>query len=505
MFISLGIQNAWRNLGRSILAVISMALAATFLTYVISLGRGYTQEAGQPLRNMLGGEIIVYSEKTTAERPEEDSIWEYYRGILDPFTDLSYLFPNMARTGYMREVTDKKGFSQEDIEQLLSDNLLTVVQPLYRLPAETVTYVDPYSVTKTLPPELISQKEDGTFKGPEISYKSGLQGRNWQINQRYSMEESLSAGRWFEETDEGRFVGIVSTNIDLPQWVKVPALGKTITVEVPVFQWVDDAWEADYSTIYRFEIEIIGKVSLTDWYPNNKGELDPIDVYFSEVYIPQETFNEIWSQVSGGGDYKPSELLLQVADLTYLRDIVFDLQENYPQFSFIDLPQQMDRVHDITSLVPFLPSGHLEVLKDRIGTLNQGVLSTDLRLPITILVLINAALLVAANILILVSERRKEIAVLKAVGSKGSEIIIMILSEAMLISGVGAALGFLFIRIQAFLTQLTNPTGILQILISFVLDWLIVIAVILLLAILFGFIPAKKYASLPVMEVLRND
>lgn len=506
MFIRLGIQNVWRNLGRSVLAIVSMALAAAFFTYVISIGRGYTQQAGQPLRNMLGGEIIVYSEKTTAEKPNEDSIWEYYRGRLDPFTDLSYLFPDMASTGYMREVMNQNGFSQEDKKNFLGENAIIDVQPLYRLPAETIAYVDPYSVTEPLPPKLISKQDDGSILGPEISYASALQGRNWQINQRYSMENSITSGRWFEESDEGKFVGIISANQILPQWVNFPIPGELITIEIPAFQWVDDAWKADYANVYRFEIAIIGNLSLIDWYPDKYGNLEPVDVFFSEVYIPQETFNQIWAQVSNGGEYKPSELLLQVADLTYLQDIVFDLQEKYSQFSYIDLPQQMERVHNNTSLVPLLSNELLTVLQDMTGTLkNQGVLSTDLRLPITILILINAALLVAANILILVSERRKEIAVLKALGSKGCEIILMILSEAMLISGIGAVLGFLFIRIQAFLSQLTNPSGILQILGSFVLDWIIVITVILLLAIIFGFIPAKKYSSLPVMAVLRND
>ena len=53
MFFRLGFQNAWRNLSRSLLAVVSMAVAAAFFTYVISLGKGYVNQAGQPLTNYL--------------------------------------------------------------------------------------------------------------------------------------------------------------------------------------------------------------------------------------------------------------------------------------------------------------------------------------------------------------------------------------------------------------------------------------------------------------------
>lgn len=55
LFFKLGAKNAWRNLARSLLAIISMGFASAFLAYVLTLGRGYSQGAGQPLRQMLGG------------------------------------------------------------------------------------------------------------------------------------------------------------------------------------------------------------------------------------------------------------------------------------------------------------------------------------------------------------------------------------------------------------------------------------------------------------------
>jgi ABC-type lipoprotein release transport system permease subunit len=81
----------------------------------------------------------------------------------------------------------------------------------------------------------------------------------------------------------------------------------------------------------------------------------------------------------------------------------------------------------------------------------------------------------------------------------------MILAEALLVSGVGASMGFFFIRIQAVLNQLTNPLGLMVILGLFFRDFFFVLGVTLFSAVMFGWIPAKKYASLPVMEVLRNE
>ncbi|MPN06093.1 Macrolide export ATP-binding/permease protein MacB [bioreactor metagenome] len=149
--------------------------------------------------------------------------------------------------------------------------------------------------------------------------------------------------------------------------------------------------------------------------------------------------------------------------------------------------------------------GARSALLDLMEQLNQGVIASDLRLPIALLVLVNAALLVAANILILVAERKKEIAVLKAIGARESEIIKMVLAEAMLVSGVGALLGFSLIRVQAFLNQWTNAVGLLSLIWMLFLDLVIILGMTLFAAILFGWIPAKKYASLSVMEVLRNE
>jgi ABC-type antimicrobial peptide transport system permease subunit len=67
-FIHLGFTNAWRNLGRSVLAILSFAFAAGFLTYAISLGRGYAFNTAAIFRSQLGGELILYS------RPIEPSI-----------------------------------------------------------------------------------------------------------------------------------------------------------------------------------------------------------------------------------------------------------------------------------------------------------------------------------------------------------------------------------------------------------------------------------------------
>lgn len=510
MFFRLGFQNAWRNLNRSILAVVSMALAAAFFTYVISLGKGYANQAGQPLRNMLGGEIVVYAEKMSAESPRKDDFWSYHQGETQAFTDLTFLFPDLAKSGYLSIEQEDGGFTTEKIKALTNSDKVEGIQIFNRLPVEIIQKVDLKTVETPLPNHLLIRAEDGTFSGPEVTYAAGIQGRDWATNQEYSLENFLSSGRWFDENDTNKWVGIVSANQSLPSLASVATPGEIMVMDVPTFRRENGKWLADYTTTHRFEIEIIGNLNIVsrtvDYIKGIESWVtEPVYAYLNEVYLPLAIWNQIWTTVALGEPYIPSEVVLRVKDLSYLQDIVFDLQHSFQEYTFMAVPQLLERVHSQLSLEPVIPAGARRALEDRLDSSVQGVIAADLRKPITTLVLLNAGLLVAANILILVSERKKEIAVLKAIGGRESELIRMILAEAILVTGIGASAGFFFVRIQALLNQLTNPASFPLILGLFFRDFLLVLSVTLLSAILFGWIPARKYASLPVMEVLRNE
>ena len=511
MFFRLGIQNAWRNLARSILAVVSMALAAAFFTYVISLGRGYSNLAGQPLRRMFNGEIVVYADKITAEIPDENTIWQYQWGALDSFTDLSLLFPKMAATGYLTTGESGGQFSKKDLAALAAEEELDGIHALYRMPADTVTQVDPAKQATPVPQDLLVMLPNGSYTGPEVSYHSTLQARDLtQESAAYSMEPYLTSGRWLEKNDNASLVGVVSANQFTPEFTKAPAVGDVITVEVPAFSLRNGEWIADYTNSRRWQIEIVGTVSVVT---RSVDYMDPIGglitekvyAYYPDIYLPLDTWQMIWQQAANGAAFQPAELLLQVDDLTFLEDIVYDLQQKYPQYSFVSMPNQLDRVLAALSLEPVIPRLAQDAVNAQVTLLNQTVLSADLRLPLTLLVLLNAGLLVAANILILVSERKKEIGILKAVGAKRLDIIIMILGEVILVTAIGSGMGFFFIRIQSLLNQMTNPSTFASVLLLFAQDFLIVMCATSCLAVVFGFIPARNYAKLSVMEVLRNE
>jgi putative ABC transport system permease protein len=152
-----------------------------------------------------------------------------------------------------------------------------------------------------------------------------------------------------------------------------------------------------------------------------------------------------------------------------------------------------------------VPISRLNALKETQQVNTQGVIVADLRMPIVTLVLFNAALLLTANILILIIERKREMAILKSIGAKKADIVTMIMSEAVLITFLGASSGYLIVSIPNILNQFSNSVSGLQIIWSFLVNSAYVLTITCSCAALFAFIPGLQIASKSVMEVLRDE
>ena len=107
--------------------------------------------------------------------------------------------------------------------------------------------------------------------------------------------------------------------------------------------------------------------------------------------------------------------------------------------------------------------------------------------------------------LVTVTERTREIGLRKAVGAKRNEILYQFLTEAMIISGVGAIIGiFIAVGIAVIAEPLIPAEYGLHIPISV---WSIVAAFVVSCAtgILFGWLPANRASKLQPTESLRYE
>ncbi len=491
MFLRLGGTNASRNLMRSIFTIVSMAVAAAVLTSALSTSRGYPAGGYLPFRRIFGGEIVVYPVKFTGQLPRTATGEQWGLTPLQPHatSDLPVLRPELFGQGLLSQTTaELKPFTNEQIRDLTRQPEVAGSYPYYLIPALTAS---------------------SQYMG--VYHQSPLRGRDLAKEQENGLIHSLSpgeiVGRYFTLGDDGQEVAVISGRQFLPQNAKVPAIGGLITVEIPRISTIEGQLVFDYEHRIAKELTVIGQTwSLTRsvGYIDGTGMSATEELYWHscEIEIPLSTW-QAWFREAGGNQYQPQELALHVTDMTYVEDTVASLAARFPQYSFVSVPK-----HVTTAIGRGLVDRTYQAPPEAAGTPevpHQNGIPLDLRRPLMAMIYLNAALMMAANMLIMVNERRREMGVLKSVGARRMDIMVMALSEAVLISALGGSLGFLIVRIFGAINQLSNHYPIIAVMSSIMADYGLIIGLTVTLSLLFGMIPASKLSRMTAIDALRGE
>ena len=489
IFLRLGLVNAWRNVTRSILAILSMAFACAFLTYSFSLSRGYADETAFAYRAVLGGDVLVYEKPFRGDSLQTDDYWSYQVLRYSPLTDLADFHPELFSSGYLSAYTHSDPLDSQRLADLEAAAHVRAVYPRYQIPAYTTHTIGENTYFRPTP-----------LRGRDAA-KDAMLVR--------SPEDFIIEGRWFTEADEGKPVAVVSSYQHDYEDIstELPHVGDILRVNIPHLLRNNTSYHVDVDNQTWIELEIIGIInvetrSLT-WNSNSSFLSESLYWILDEIQVPLGTWQSIWSGIADV-PYIPEQASLVMDDVLFLEDYLIDLRASFPQHSFLSAMERSNRAqlnrYNETHAVHAPEEVYFHV--DRSDGLT---FSEDLRLPISVALLLNAALVISANLLIMVGERKREVGILKAVGATGYEVIGMVLIEAMVIASIGGTAGFAVIRIQSALNQLTNAASIGLLLAQIAIDALMAIGVSMLVSLLFGLVPALKMARLSVMEVLRND
>ena len=475
-FLQLGVKNARNNMARSVFAIISMVVAAGFLTYSISLSRGYTHLYKADPRSIFGGEVVFFARQFGGVIPAGESSWKHSFLFESPFTDLVSFRPELLESGYLSINEQQTSFSQKEIEEIESAlPEVLFVYPRYQLPAIMVD----------------ENRRDTPLRGRDASLDD-LQARH--------PRDLISAGRWFNNDDEGKMVAVISDYQKLPEGSIIPMIGDIIKVEVPRLSYIEGEAVFHLQDPYVFEFEVIGQFQAITRYVDFGGGPAPVFWEVSEIQLPFETWQTIWHEI-GGQEFLPEELALGFADQSFIEDTVMELRELLPDYTVYSTVEYFGQAEN-RGLIERMS---LQLQERVITEDTQTAMPLDLRVPFTIMIFINAAMVVAANLLIMVNERKTEVGILKSVGSLRSEVIIMIVTEALIITLFGAAIGFVFFAIPSVLNQITNGTRLVSIFRSVLNDFFVVFGTACAFTVIFGMLPGLRTANLPVMEVLRSD
>jgi len=203
----------------------------------------------------------------------------------------------------------------------------------------------------------------------------------------------------------------------------------------------------------------------------------------SSVIVPLQVLND---QIKG--DDELWEIDVSVKDMNYLNQTMDDVQSflrerrglsegETSNFNMVSLKDSLDTINTITSLLTLLIAGisSISLVVGGVGVMNIMLVS--------------------------VTERTKEIGLLKSIGAKDKDILMQFLIESVVMSLIGGSIG-IFIGISgAFLISIAaNIPFILSI------EW-ITLAVIAstLVGVVFGLYPARRAAKLSPIDALRYE
>ena len=477
MFWLLGLLSVRRNVQRSLMGIISMAMAAGFMAFALSFSRGVPSGYYAATSAMIGGEIVLYAPSFDGSSAQDAALWEYHVHSNLPNTDIDIFYPEFTKNGYVTFQPYERGFSSEETLELGNIPYVSAVYPRYQLPA--------WSQTET-------EQRYTPLRGRDEARDALL---------RVHPAELVVSGRWFAASDEGRLVAVVAAQQHYAAGQEPAKVGDILTVSIPTPRTLQQKNFYDYSAVHTFELEVIGIIEVPTRVLAWEGYEGATKVWYSwdmmwlldDIQVPLGTWDAIWQSVSLG-EYIPEQLSLVVEDTNALEDIAAEIRVFFPERTVVSMTGLMRKaerellLEDPVLFAEYAQKAGSESLVAE-AEVQQGV-AQDLRLPLVVIIFANAGLIVSANLLLMVQERRREIGVLKSVGALRRDIVCMVLSEAMCIALCGAALGFTFFKLPASANEISSGVHFSLVVWGFVQDLFLALGVAATVALLFGMVPA---------------
>ena len=501
-FIALGLVNVRRNLGRSIVALGGVAVAALVVTAMLSLAT--SAPPGQRLteRFILGGDLIFTPHQVLTGAADLDPErvaaggWEYTRpghaaaGPLAEAVPWPWSYGHLAPAGRAEVAT---AFAWGEAPAALAAELAAHPELL----GARVARVLPVLERRAVP-------------GGEEWVRTYLSARAPAVDRRWwgDMLEGrlVSDGRYLEERDQGRLRAVVDARRAARgyAWTSV---GGHLEVWLPAAgdgRVAGGAGALDYTNLEPVRLEVVGEIaSVTELELVEGGDALPRHWSSGLVWVPEETLAAL-ARRAGLAAAPAYAVVAKAEDLIGIDALAAELRRTHAQgdlsvFAARELATTLDRTGATAPL-----SGDILVGSIAAGLVPRA-LALDLHVLFAGLALAIAALIVAANLLVLLSERKREISILRALGATGGNVAVMVLAEAMFLTLAGCVLGFWPVRLLATITLVANRLSLGRIVALTLGDFAVVTGVALALVLPFGLMPAIAAIRTTPTEALRNE
>lgn len=476
LFFRLGFINITRQLGRSVLALISLVLAAMSLTNSLSISLGYPAQAYANYRHYLGGDIIVYPTSIMGN-PDRSQNLELYRLNADPFSTLTTFYPHLEHEGFLApESPVLRPFGETEQQILLQHKQIDSVNSLFRMPG----------------------------------WRQGIGDNQLSLSLRAVPTDS----RLWQYTDKSQ-PAINEANL-IPVWINgkqdknrpLPPIGSELSLSVPrIWLAPDGSLQYDTQQTMTRRAIVAGHYTLPtriiSW-PNPGGEgflSEQGYLDHDEIWLKPADWEQLWQLAAGDTPPAAGSVGLQVKDMSILEAVVGELQTAHPQWTIVSTPN-LAKQSESASLLDSFTIAPREVWADR-HSKAQHAFPLDISRTLSVFIYLNAGLLMAARMLTGAAARQKEIGVLKALGARRRDIMYMALTEAIVLCLIGSTLGFIMAYPAAIFQQITNHVPWARIGNLLAKNYGIILGQTLAIGVLFGILPAWRLSKLTVNEVLR--
>ncbi|MEW6522316.1 MAG: ABC transporter permease [Bacillota bacterium] len=460
LFLRMALSNARRNLNRSLLALVGMAVAAAILTGSVSMESGYPREAFWEHRRLVGADILIFTEPAVLPGPSSGEELSWMMGLEGHESDLLTFFPAFSHQGYLAPA-DVRTMDLHHLPGGLEHPEVIAVEPFLAMPAFFIV-----PGTTALVPAV-------------------LRGRHTLVDAAAWNLHALTPD------DDGAMVCLVNREIP-PGW---PDLSRVtaLVVEVPsVVAHGPGGTVYDYTRRHHFTLEVRGTyefvASATDLLARGL-DMDSLEepryLHSEQIFVPAATLERIFASVGGTGGFRyVRQLGVRVRSMFLARDVAASLQAELPWARVLTVPQLVQASWSHT--------GQMPVTRD--ATRAFIYLSFAL-----------AGMLVTTNMLILVTQRRREIGILKAIGASGGEIILMVLGETVVLATLGSIMGFALVRAFYVLVYLASDVTLARAGLSTLYTAGLVTGLSTVTALAAGVIPAVLASGSTAREVLRHE
>lgn len=465
---------AWVNvlsrLSRSVITLIAMAVAAAVLTAGLSMSQGTAASAFLEYRVYFEGDIAIFSPGFIGASPLSKDNTSLERRLLadSGFNPLLQLYPDFTHEGYLASSSwEYRPFTPEEITKLRAVAGVSTVEPFLQMPAS------------------VSGREI-TMRPEPFGYADYISRGRAPMARSEHLEVVVNA------------YGSIECKVDDIVYFDIPSY-RLDAQGVPYVDMTEPA--------ITYTATVVGLVSFPSRTihfstPHGMAHEDGY-VHASEVFLTREDWQKIWQQHSGSEECPPLSLRLRVANMAEVKALTQSLKTMFPELAVFGVPQMLNHGFRYGLLDRFYRAPAWTYSGEVMP--NDVVAQEDFASLTAALLLINAGMLMASQMLAAVASRRNEIGVLKAIGARRREVTAMILVEALMLALMGSLIGFFTIRLAAIHQSTTNgiPGG--QILADTVGEMGLVLSLTVVVALAFGVLPAWNISRLSVMEVFRRE